>query len=127
MANQYLPGVIQIPSSLLITSMTQAYPMQIGFTVPSNAENTYIAGQLVRLTVPKTWGMYQANGLTGQILSVGSSTMLVDINSTNFDAFTNGSSSAETPASLASSGSRNLEFSNTTNKVPFQSFNNIGN
>lgn len=127
MVNQYLPPVIQIPSSLLITSISQSFPMQIGFTIPLTGKNTYIPGQLVRLTVPKTWGMYQANGLTGQILSVGASTMLVDIDSTYFDTFTNGSSTSETPASLAPSGSRNLEYSNNTNKVPFQSFNNIGN
>ncbi len=127
MANQYLPGVIQIPSSLLITSMSQSYPMVLGFTVPSTAQNTYIPNQLVRLTVPKTWGMYQANGLTVKILSVGASTMILDLDSTNFDTFINGSSSSETPASLSPAGSRNLEFSNTTNDVPFQSFNNIGN
>jgi hypothetical protein len=127
MVNQYLPGVIQIPSMLLITSMTQSYPLVIGFTVPQASENTYIPGQLVRLTVPRTWGMYQANGLTGQILSIGSSTMAVDIDTTYFDAFINASSSSETPASLAPSGSRNLQYSNSTNQVAFQSFNNIGN
>lgn len=127
MANQYLPGVIQIPSMFLIISMTQSYPMTIGFTVPTTGENTYISGQLVRLTVPRTWGMYQANGLTADILTIGSSTMTVNIDSTNFDAFINASSSSETPASLSPAGSRNLQFNNTTNLVPFQSFNNIGN
>ncbi len=127
MANQYLPGVIQIPSMLLITSMTQSFPLVIGFTVPQFSENTYIPGQLVRLTVPRTWGMYQANGLTGKIFAVGATTMAVDIDSTYFDTFINASSSSETPASLSPAGSRNLEFSNQTNQVPFQSFNNIGN
>lgn len=127
MANQYLPGVIQIPSMLLITSMTQSYPLVIGFTVPKFSENTYIPGQLVRLTVPRTWGMYQANGLTGEILTIGSSTMTVNIDSTYFDTFVNASSSSETPASLVPAGSRNLQFNNSTNQVPFQSFNNIGN
>lgn len=127
MPNQYLPGVIQTPSMFLITNMTQSYPLSITFTVPSTGANTYIPGQLVRLTVPKTWGMFQANGLTGQILSIDSTTMLLDINSTYFDAFVDGSSTPGTPASLAPAGSRNLEFSNNTNDVPFKSFNNIGN
>lgn len=127
MANQYLPGVIQIPSMLLITNMTQSFPMVVTFTVPSSSANTYLQGQLVRLTVPRTWGMYQANGLTGQILAINSSTMVLNIDSTYFDAFVNGSSTSETPASLAPDGSRNLEFSNSTNQVPFQSLNNIGN
>lgn len=127
MANQYLPGVIQIPSTLLITNINQSYPMTVTFTVPDNSYNSYIPNQLVRLTVPKTWGMYQANGLVGKILSVNSTTMVLDINSTYFDAFVDGSSTSETPASLAPAGSRNLEYSNSTNQVPFQSLNNIGN
>lgn len=127
MVNQYLPGTIQIPSSLLITNMTQSYPLVITFSVPSTGSNTYIAGQVVRLTVPRTWGMFQANGLTGKILNINGTTMSVDIDSTYFDAFVDGSSSSETPASLAPSGSRNLQYNNFTNEVPFQSLNNIGN
>ncbi len=127
MANQYLPGVIQIPSMLLVTNITQSFPMVVTFTVPPTGSNTYIAGQLVRLTIPRTWGMYQANGLIGKILSISSTTMALDIDSTYFDAFVDGSSSSEAPASLAPAGSRNLTFSNQTNQVPFQSLNNIGN
>lgn len=127
MPNQYLPGVIQIPSMLLVTNITQNYPATVTFTVPDTGSNTYVEGQLVRLTVPKTWGMYQANGVTAKIMSVGVSTMVLDLNTTYFDAFIDGSATAETPASLSPAGSRNLEFSNTTNQVPFQSLNNIGN
>lgn len=127
MPNQYLPGVIQIPSMLLITGITQSFPMVVTFTVPPTGSNTYQINQLVFLTIPITWGMYQANGLTGKILGVNSSTMALDIDSTNFDVFIDGSSTGETPASLSPAGSRNLEFSNTTSQVPFQSLNNIGN
>mgnify|MGYP001607787132 CR=1 FL=1 len=127
MPNPYLPGVIQIPSMLLITGITQAYPMVVTFTVPSTGSNTYIPGQLVRLNIPYTWGMFQANGLTGKILGVGSTTMALNIDSTNFDVFTYSPSSSETPASLAPAGSRNLEYNNSTEQVPFQSLNNIGN
>src|SRR5579864_4829943 len=105
MANQYLPGVVQIPSSLLITGMTQAAPMVITFTVPSSGANTYVLGQVVRLTVPKTWGMYQANARTGKIIQIGASTMSLNIDSTGFDAFVYNPSSSETPASLAPAGS----------------------
>jgi len=127
MPNQYLPGVIQIPSMLLITSMTQSFPLVVGFTVPATGSNTYHINQLVLLTVPRTWGMYQANGLTGKILGINSTTMALDIDSTYFDTFINGSSTSITPASLSPAGSRNLEYDNTTNRVPFQSLNNIGN
>jgi len=127
MPNQYLKGVIQIPSMFLITDMTQSYPLSLTFTVPATGSNSYIPGQMVRLTVPRPWGMYQANGLTVKIMSINSTTMLLDLDSTNFDAFVDGSSSSVTPASLAPAGSRNLEFNNSTNDVPFQSLNNIGN
>jgi hypothetical protein len=127
MANQYLKGVIQIPSMLLITGVTRSYPMIVTFTVPSTGSNTYKVNQLVRLTIPYTWGMSQANGLTGRILYVDSTTMQLDIDSNYFDAFVDGSSSKETPASLAPAGSQNLEINNTSRQVPFQSLNNIGN
>lgn len=126
-SNQYLQGVIQIPSMLLITNITQASPMVITFTVPSTGSNSYQLGQLVRLSVPKTWGMYQANGLTGKIIGIGATTMTLNIDSTNFDSFVDGSSTFETPASLSPAGSQNLEFNNFTNQVPFQSLNNKGN
>ena len=71
--------------------------------------------------------MYQANGLTGQILAIDSTTMNLDIDSNYFDAFVDGSNTSETPASLAPAGSRNLEFNNTSRQVPFQSLNNSGN
>lgn len=127
MANIYLPGVTQIPSMLLVTDITQAYPAVLTFTVPDTGSNTYREGQLVRLTVPKTWGMFQANGVTARIMSVDASTMTLDLNSTYFDAFVDGSETSQTPASLSPAGSRNLEFSNTTLDVPFQSLDNIGN
>lgn len=127
MVNEYLPGVIQIPSMFLIDDITQSYPMVVTFTVPDTGANTYREGQLVRLTVPRTWGMYQANGLTGRIMSINSSQMILDIDSTYFDAFVDGSATSVTPASLAPSGSRNLEINNDTRQVPFQSLNNMGN
>ena len=127
MVNQYLKGTIQIPSMLLITGITRSYPMIITFTVPSTGSNTYVVNQLVRLTIPRTWGMYQANGLVGHIMDVDSTTMQLDIDSNYFDAFVDGSATSVTPASLAPAGARNLEFNNTSRQVPFQSLNNRGN
>lgn len=127
MVNQYLKGTIQIPSMLLITGITRSYPMIVTFTVPSTGSNTYVVNQLVRLTIPRTWGMYQANGLVGNIMDVDSTTMQLDIDSNYFDAFVDGSATSVTPASLAPAGSRNLEFNNTSRQVPFQSLNNRGN
>lgn len=127
-ANQYLPGVIAIPSSLTITAITQAAPMVVIVSVNAATEaNTYIAGQLVKLTVPKSYGMFQADGLVGKIISTGVNTLTLNIDSSRFDAFVIPTTGSEKPASLAPSGSQNLQFSNVTNLVPFQSLNNIGN
>ena len=124
----YLPGVIAIPSSMNITAITNSFPMVVTVEVnPVTEANTYIPGQLVRLTVPISYGMFQANGLVGEILSVNGLDFTLNINSRGFDTFVVPSASAEQPASLAPAGSRNLAFSNTTNQVPFQSLNNIGN
>jgi hypothetical protein len=127
MANIYLPPVVTIPSMLLITNITQSAPIVITFIVPQDGANRYLVGQLVRLTVPKTWGMYQANGLTGKIIQVGATTMSLNIDSSLFDPFIYSPNTGETPASLAPSGSQNLPFSNATRDLPFKSLNNIGN
>ena len=127
-SNVYLPGTIQIPSSLNITSITNSYPMVVTAIInPVTEANTYIVGQVVRLTVPPTYGMFQANGLQGQILAISGLQFSLDIDSSQFDVFSMPSGNAEQPASLAPSGSRNLEFNNSTAQVPFQSLNNINN
>lgn len=126
-ANVYLPGIITIASSLDITAITQTYPMVVTVTVDDVTEaNTYQAKQLVKLFIPFGYGMQQANGMTAQILAVDGNDLYLDVNSTAFDPFSvpmNG----EMPASVAPAGSRNLEFSNLTNRVPTQSLNNRGN
>jgi hypothetical protein len=129
MANQYLPPVIQIPSSLLITAITQSSPMVVTVSVgnPTTEANTYIVGMAVRLFVPNSYGMYQANNLVGTITAINGSQFTLNLNSSQFDAFVIPSGNVEIPASLAPFGSRNLQYNNFTENVPFQSLNNIGN
>jgi len=129
-SNTYLPGTIQIPSSFVVTAISNSNPMVITFTVNDLSESfSYIAGQVVRLFVPITYGMFQADGLEGEILSVDeeNSQITVDIDSRLFDTFSVPGVGTFQPASFAPAGARNLEFSNSTNQVPFQSLNNIGN
>jgi hypothetical protein len=103
--------------------------MVVTYTVPPNGYSTYVPEQVVKLTVPITWGMFQANGLNGKILSVDNINLIMTLNidSTNFDDFVYNPNSADTPASFSPAGSRNLQYTNFTNQVPFQSLNNIGN
>lgn len=126
-ANTYLPPVIQIPSSLEITSITQSNPMVITTSMNPDQVNTYIPGQLVKLNIPVTYGMWQANGLTLSITSANPPQLTLAVDSSQFDSFVIPATGTQQPASLAPSGSRNLQYNNSTNQVPFQSLNNIGN
>lgn len=94
----------------------------------STEANTYIVGQNVRMTVPVTYGMFQANGLVGTITAISGSNFTLNIDSSGFDAFVAPSGvTVQQPASIAPFGSRNLQYSNLTNNVAFQSYDNIGN
>jgi hypothetical protein len=130
MPNQYLPPVIQIPSSLNITAISQSSPMVITVNIgnPASQANTYTVGMAVRLMVPQTYKMYQANNLVGTITEISGSSMTLNLDSSQFDPFVVPSGNVEQPASIAPSGSRNLQYTNgTSESVPFQSLNNIGN
>lgn len=95
---------------------------------PNPRVNTYHVGMNLKLFVPKSYGMYQANGLIGTITGITGNVFTVALDSTRFDAFVIPvSTSVETPASISPSGSKNLEYDNTTDLVAFQNLNNQGN
>lgn len=129
MPNQYLPPVILIPSSLLITNITQSSPMIVSVAIGNSTTeaNTYIVGMAVRLFVPVTYNMYQANNLVGTIIAINGLEFTLNLDSSQFDPFIIPSGNVEQPATIAPNGSRNLQYDNTTDFVPFQSLNNIGN
>ncbi len=131
MPNQYLPGVNTIPNSLRITDITKSMPMVITTTLvntaPNPRANTYKVGMNLKLYVPRTYGMYQANGLIGTILAITGNIFTVNLYSPLFDTFTVPLTIVEAPASISPFGSKNLEYDNSTKLVPFQSLNNIGN
>ena len=129
MANNYLPPVITIPSSLVITAITKSAPMIITVSIGNSTTeaNTYIVGMAVRLFVPVTYKMIQANNLIGTIIAINGSNFTLNLDSSKFDSFVIPTGNTEQPASLAPFGSRNLEYNNSTDNVPFQSLNNIGN
>lgn len=123
-ANTYLPPAVVVPGNLLITAITNAYPMVV--TITDSDANTYIPGQLVTLTVPDSYGMFQANGLTGEIISIDGTDFSLNIDSRGFDVFAvpGAGVTISRPASLSPGGSRNLVFSNDATQVAFQNLNN---
>ena len=120
-ANTYLPPSPVVPMALLITAITTALPMVITVSgqIPGNV---YIPGQLVYLSVPRTYGMYQANALTAQINAVNGNEFTVNVDSTQFDPFFVPSSLFEQPATLVPAGARNT-YNFTT--LPFRSLNGL--
>ena len=120
--NIFLPPSPVIPAFLLISNITRANPCVVTVSTP----NSYIAGQVVYFSVPFDYGMFQINGLSGQILVVDVTNLIftININTLQFDTFVV-PVGGEQPASLAPSGARN-EYNVTT--VPFHSLNGqIGN
>ena len=124
-ANTFLPPTPVTPGFLLIENISRSNPMVV--TITDSDENTYIVGQAVYLSVPSSYKMFQANGLTGVITEINVDNFSLDINSTQFDTFVVPSIGQEQPATVSPSGSRNLQFSNSTNRVGFQSLDNVGN
>lgn len=125
MANVYLPPVLTTPGFLLITNMTNALQMVV--TITNSDLNTYQIGQLVHLTVPSSYGMWQADQKTGKILGIIGDAFTLNIDSTAFDAFVTPVTYEAQPASLSPAGSNNLEYGNNSATLPFKSLNNIGN
>jgi len=67
----------------VISSITNANPA----VVTTTFDHQYLTGLIVRLNIPKGYGMSQANQLYGPITVTGSTTFTIDIDSTLFDTF----------------------------------------
>lgn len=107
--NTFLPSSPVVPGMLLITNITTANPMVV--TITNSIYNTYIVGMLVCLTVPPQYGMIQANELIGEITNISGTNFTLNINASNFDAFSIPPPSIpppSRPASLSPAGARNI-------------------
>lgn len=71
------------PAMRVISSITKALPAVITTTF----DHDYATGLIVRLKVPKGFGMQQANNVSGPITVTGTTTFTMELNSTNFDAY----------------------------------------
>lgn len=97
------------PRYLYVTKISQASSAVVTVSTAHN----YVVGELVYFSVPESFGMQEISGLTGKITAVGTYTMTVDIDSTNFTAFAFPASSAvpttQLFATLAPAGQRTQE------------------
>jgi hypothetical protein len=119
--NTYLPPSPVVPMFLNISSVTRSNPM----VVTVSTANQYVQGQIARFSIPFGYGMFQLNGLSGEVLSVDLTNLVMSIasNSTNFDTFVIPTSGVQ-PATMSPAGSHNLY---NILEVPFHSEGNFGN
>jgi hypothetical protein len=68
------------PSMRLIAAITNANPAVVTTTI----NHQYITGTIVRLDIPPSFGMQQANQLTGTIIVTGNTTFTINIDTTQF-------------------------------------------
>jgi len=71
------------PSMRIIVAITNAFPASVTTSFP----HQYLNGTIVRLYIPKIYGMQQANELKGTILITGDTSFNIDIDTTFFDSF----------------------------------------
>lgn len=84
----YYPGYSQIVVSQnlrtqTIASITNAMPM----VLTTDDDHGYVSGMVVTFLIPTQFGMWELSGKTGQVLSLTSDTLTIDIDSTNFSLF----------------------------------------
>lgn len=72
------------PAMRIVTAITNANPA----AVTTSFDHDYNTGMIVRLYVPKGYGMLQADRLEGTITVTGTTTFTIDIDTTLFDSFT---------------------------------------
>jgi len=84
------------PAMKIITSITNAYPAAVAIgeiNYPGDVEtitasdHQYVDGMIVRLFIPRSYGMTQVHLKYGVITITGDSTFTIDIDTTNYDPF----------------------------------------
>jgi len=70
-------------SMRLIDAITNAYPAQ----VTTSFDHNYETGDIVRLNIPRYYGMVQADQLVETITVTGAKTFTIDIDTRNFNPF----------------------------------------
>lgn len=72
------------PAMRVITAITKAAIAQVTTSIP----HQYKDGTIVRIDIPKGFGMFQINQQFGPITVTGDTTFTIPINTQNYDAFT---------------------------------------
>ena len=71
------------PAMRLVTAITRSSTAQ----VTTSTDHDYRTGDIVRIYVPKWYGMRRADRMQGEITVTGDDTFTIDIDTTGFNAF----------------------------------------
>ena len=71
------------PAMRVITAITNGFPA----IVTTNINHNYQTGLVVRLDIPQSYGMVQADKLFGPITRIDATNFSIDIDTTHFDPF----------------------------------------
>ncbi len=82
------PNPIYQPAMRIVTAITNAAPA----SVTTSFDHLYLTGSIVRLDIPLGYGMQQVNQKFGPITVTSPTTFTIDIDTTQFDAFSVASS-----------------------------------
>jgi hypothetical protein len=92
----YLPSVFDI-SAIVLGRFT---------TITTSVDHNYVIGQSIRLLIPSTYGAFQLNGISGNVIAIPAlNQVTVTIDSTQANAFFVGSTT--TPAQILAIGDVN--------------------
>jgi hypothetical protein len=109
-----------VPGHVLVTGITQAIPA----VVTCSTDHNLTTGQIVRLNIPKAYGMQDLNNRLVQITDLSTTTFsiqerqvpeTVNIDSRSFQAFTNAGTG--TPAAFVAVGSGPTPLLNTSAQI----------
>lgn len=77
-------------------------------TVSTSVNHNYVIGQIIRLLIPPTYGSYQLNELTGNVIAIPAANQVtVDIDSRNANAFISSPSYGPTKPQIVAVGDVN--------------------
>jgi hypothetical protein len=92
------------PSVFIITAVSLGSTT----TITTSVDHNYVIGQLIRLLIPFTYGCFQLNGQQGYVIQIPSSDeVVVNINSTQANAFIPSPSYGLTPPQIIAIGDIN--------------------
>jgi len=98
------------PSVFVISDITLGQ----NTTITTSVDHNYVVGQNVRLLVPPTYGTYQLSELSGYVISIpAADEVVVNINSTNMNAFIPTPAYGPTPPQIVAIGDVNTGQINT--------------